>query len=278
MEDLDTDRRPRVTRARTLVVEERGRRLLEIRRQQSAGAQTVAAAGYLGRTGYRTYASPYRFVGDDGVRYRVKMRAQQGLGVELVIGRLGAYFGVSPETTVLEIGAGAVPDDHSVDYLIGRQVASVEIDDVMNDDELRSYGVELRPDQVDWLSWAQVVAFQTWIYAQDPQAMIRLSDGRVFSIDHGNCLAALPKGPLTGLVVPRLHGVSNTAFPAHCVAQAVGEIETMTEESILAIVAGVPEDPGWRMPIERQLRTAEWLLSRQPDLREVMGPWMPQVS
>jgi hypothetical protein len=278
MEDLDTERRLRSSRATTLAVEERGRRMLEIRRQQSAGIRTVAAAGYLGRTGYRTYASPYRFVGDDGIRYRVKMRAQQGLGVELVIGRLGAYFGIAPETTVLEIGPGAVPDDHSVDYLIGRQVASVEIDDVMNDDELRSYGVELKPEQIDWLSWAQVVCFQTWIYAQDPQAMIRLSDGKVFSIDHGNCLSALPKGPLTGLVVPRLHGATNTSFPSTHVAKAVQEIERMTEASILAIVAGVPDDPGWRMPIERQLKTAEWLLSRQPDLREVMGPWMPQVS
>jgi hypothetical protein len=171
-----------------------------------------------------------------------------------------------------------VPNDGRLDHLIGLQIASVELDDVFNNDELRAFSISVPAARIDWGSWALVVAFQTWIYAGDPQAVIRVTDGRIFSVDHGRCFAQLLKGRPAGLIVPELYGVSGIAFPAAHVAAALDRIENLAETEVLAAVAGIPGDSGWRMPIERRHRTAEWLIKRQTRLRETLGAWMPQVS
>lgn len=68
------------------------------------------------------------------------------------------------------------------------------------------------------------------------------------------------------------------AFPAAHVAEAVEKIEAIPAETILTMVAGVPDEPGWRLGIEARLRVAEWLMKRQPRLREVMDGWIPRFS
>jgi len=200
------------------------------------------------------------------------------MGAELIADRFGSYVGVAPDTTVLDIGAAAVPRDHSLDHLVGLRRGSIELDDVFNDDELRLIGTSLRPSQINWKSWALVVCFQTWLYIRDPQAVLRMTDGRIFSVDHGNCFGELANGPPTGLVVPALLGVSGVAFDASELDLAIRVIEEIPELTILAMVAGIPDGPEWRIPMERRVRVAEWLLMRQPGLRRVIEQWMPRIS
>lgn len=134
------------------------------------------------------------------------------------------------------------------------------------------------PSKVDWNSWARVVAFQTWLYAGDPQAVIRATDGKIFSVDHGDCFRELAPGRPTGLIVPNLYGISGTQFDATAVALAVDAIESITEQDLVMAAAGIPgDDPGWRMSIERRVRVIEWLMDRQPGVREVMR-WMLRFS
>ena len=117
------------------------------------------------------------------------------------------------------------------------------------------------------------------MYAGDPQALLRMTDGRVLSIDHGDCLRQLTPGKPTGLIVPSLYGVAGTTFDAEHVVRAVRTIESLGEEALIRVAAGIPsDDDGWRMPIERKIRVIDWLIERQPGIREVMVPWMPLIS
>jgi len=258
--------------------ESRGERFVKLRQLDAQNNTTTKAAAYLGPSGYLTYSPPHRFAGLDGIPYMVKTRAQGGKGAELIAGRLGSYLGIAPRTTVLEVGAAALPSDHSIDHLRGLHIATELLDSVMNSSELRAVDIRLAPNQIDWASWAQVVCYQTWLFVGDPQAVIRMTDGKVFSIDHGKCFEQLLKGPPTSITVPDLPGASGVAFPDVHIVEAVEKIEAVPADAILAMVAGVPDEPGWRLGIEARLRVAEWLIKRQPRLREVMDEWIPRFS
>jgi hypothetical protein len=256
----------------------RDQRFYTLRRLHAVGPQIIEAAAYLGSAGYRTYAGPQRFLGRDGRTYRVKSRAQEGHGAEFTANRFGSYLGVAPDSTVLSIDAAALPRNGSIDHLKGLQLGSIELDGVLNNDELAAFDVRLTPSQVDWDSWALVVCLQTWIYVRDPQAVIRIADGKCFSIDHGYAFSDLSKGPPSAVVVPPLRGVSDVAFSTSALEKAIREVEGISEDSILAMVTGSPEGANWRMSIEREFRTADFMLDRQPRLREVLLPWMPRLS
>jgi hypothetical protein len=48
----------------------------------------------------------------------------------------------------------------------------------------------LPPTGIDGRSRAIVFAFQTWIGVGDTQVLVGLADGRIYSIDHGECFSA----------------------------------------------------------------------------------------
>jgi hypothetical protein len=254
-----------------------GERFVELRRLDSAGPDVVEAAGYLGSAGYRTYAGPQRFVGRDGRVYRVKSRAQEGNGAELIANRLASFLGIAPATTILSIGPTALPKDHTLDALAGLRVAAEEIESALNNEELLAFGVQLLPGHVDWPSWALLVCFQTWLHVKDQQAIIRMTDGKCFSVDHGNCFGDLRNGA-PSLVVPPLAGVAGVPVPLDIVDQALSIIESVTEPAILTMSANVPDEPGWRMPIERRLAVAEFLIKRQQRVREAVVTWIPRLT
>jgi hypothetical protein len=249
-----------------------------LRLAHAAGVPVVEAAAYLGSAGYRTYAGPQRFAGRDGITYRVKYRAQEGHGAEFIANRIGSSLGIAPSTSVISVSPAALPRDRQLSHLEGLQLGSAELEQVFNHDELIAYGVQLEPSMVEWDSWALVVCFQTWLYVRDPQAVIRMTDGKCFSVDHGNCFGELPKGPPSAIVVPALNGVSGVQFDSGAVDRAVSAIEAIPEQAIIAMVAGVPDAIGWRMSIAREFGIAQFLLNRQSRLREVMVPWMPRLS
>lgn len=266
----ETDRE--VSGQSTYAVErdQRQQRFIEIRRRDAVQQEPIAAIAYAGPTGYRTYAPPHRFVGTDARTYLVKPRAQEGLGAELIAGRIGAFLGIAAETIVMEIGAASLPRNGSLDHFSGPQLAMRELEPVFNNEELVAYGMSPLRDQVDWDSWSLVLCFQSWLYVRDAQAVLRWTDGKVFSVDHGNCFFELAKGPTTGVVAPSLHSVSGTRFDASRLHAAVREIELIPEQILLELVSNVPDGDNWRMPIERRLRIAEWLLRRQPSVRDVL--------
>jgi hypothetical protein len=256
----------------------RGRFHLELRVRDARSPAPIEARTYLGFAGYRTYAAPHRLLAANGTIYRVKERAQEGLGAEAIANRLAHRLGVGPDCQVIAITHAALPLDNRTDSLAGLQLGTAEIEGVLNDDELRAADFRTDNCRIDWESWATVVAFQTWIYAGDPQAVLCIDDGRIFSVDHGACFRALPPGPPTGLVGPELFGISGRQFDAVHLIEALAKIEAITEADLLALASGIPgDDPGWRMPIERRVRVLEWLASRQFGVRKVLE-CMPRLS
>lgn len=259
--------------------ERRGRIHLGLRLLEATPTEPLRATTYLGPSGYRTYASPYRFAGSDGGIYRVKARAQQGLGAEMLCNRLANRLAIGPETRVIDVGGAVLPRDRHLDHLVGLRLATAEVDSAFNDEELRDLEFEVDPKKIDWHSWALVVALHTWVYAGDPQAVLRMTDGRVLSVDHGDCFRQLTPGKPTGLIVPSLHGIDGATFDVEHVVHALREIESLREDALIRVAAGIPGDhDGWRMPLERKIRVIDWLIERQLGIREVMVPWMPMIS
>lgn len=257
-----------------------GARHLALRLADREGLRPVQALAYLGWTGYRTYAAPQRFAAIDGHTYRVKHRAQQGLAAELIGGRLANLLSVGPAVEIIEIGRAALPRDGGHDHYLGHRFGAIELEDVVNSHELalltrseRMVGLT-----IDWESWASVLVVETWINAGDAQAILRLSDGRVFSVDHGDCFRDLLKGPPTNVVVPAVPGVRGVGCSWSQLDRAIGQVETLPEAAIIRAVAAIPDDDEWRAPFERRLRIAEWLIKRQTRLREVLEPWSRLAS
>jgi hypothetical protein len=251
--------------------------MVGLRVADAAADGPVRALSYVGPSGYRTYSAPHRFVDGGGRIVLVKARAQQGLGAEAIANTLAHRLDAGPDSFVIEIGRGTVPSDGRLDHLVGRKVATVELEGTFNHDQLKELGFRPEPPKVDWASWARVVAFHTWIYAGDPQAVLRVSDGRIFSIDHGACFRELLRGGPAGLIVPALAGVAGVAFDRRAVEDALDLLEAITESELVEAASGIPDEPEWRMPIERRLRIIEWLLDRQPGVREVVE-WNLRLS
>jgi hypothetical protein len=251
--------------------------LVGLRVADSAAPGPARSLSYVGPTGYRTYSPPHRFVDDKGRIVLVKARAQQGLGAEAFANKLAHMLDAGPESFIIDIGAGTVPDDGRLNHLVGLKVATVELEGIVNHEQLVRLGFFPDPEKVDWDSWARVVAFHTWIYAGDPQAVFRVSDGRVFSVDHGACFRELLRGGPAGVIVPELHGVVGVPFDRRAVANALDAIEAITESDIVAAAGGIPDGPDWRMPIDRRLRIVDWLLNRQIGVREVVE-WNLRLS
>jgi hypothetical protein len=249
----------------------RGRLLVSLRIAEASVTEPIRAVTYLGPSGFRTFSAPHRFIGADGRIYLVKQRAQQGLGAEAFANALAEQLQVGPEAAVVEIGPGVLPTDGRLSYMVGQRVATVELDDVLNHQQLLKLGYTPDPAKVDWPSWVRTIAFHTWIYAGDPQAVLRVTDGRIFSIDHGDCFRELLRGGPTGLIVPALYGVAGVSFDQSYLSGAIDTVEDVSESDLVRMAARIPDGPGWRMPIERKIRLIEWLLDRQPGVREVIG-------
>jgi hypothetical protein len=159
--------------------------------------------------------------------------------------------------------------------MIGLQVATREIPDAFNNATLRALDFRVDEDKIDWASWATVVAFQTWIYAGDPQAILSFADGRIYSIDHGDCFRDLPSGPLTGVVIPPLYAIDRHHLDRRIVREAVRRVESLAPEAILNAICGIPEGGAWRMPIARRAKVYGWLERRKAGVRGALGTWMP---
>ena len=129
---------------------------------------------------------------------------------------------------------------------------------------------------IDPATRARVVAFQTWIGVGDSQVLISLTDGKVLSIDHGECFGNvddLVSPP--ALVLTDIPGIAPDVGrdSVHVIA-AVERIEAITEANLVEAVSQIPAGSNWSAPSDRRLSIAKWLLARRDSLRPVLEGWM----
>ena len=89
------------------------------------------------------------FTGSDGRVYRVKARAQQGLGAEMLCNRLACLLAVGPETRVMDIRRAVLPRDGRLNHLAGLRLATTEVESAFNDEELRDLGFAVDAKKID---------------------------------------------------------------------------------------------------------------------------------
>jgi hypothetical protein len=224
---------------------------------------------------------PRLFLASDRHEYWIKTRAQRGLFPEYAIGQLAAKVGAGPLAELMSVSANALPLDGSLGRFEGVFVGSMNVPGALNLDELAELIVSgaLDGPYIDPWSRARVVTFQTWVNATDEQVLIRLEDGVVLSVDHGDCFSTLPPGPPSRIVVTSIPGVSDTVGREwKYVARALDEIMALTDHDILSAVAGLKDLDRWQAPFERRLAAARWLIKRQQRLGEEMIKWAPRLS
>jgi hypothetical protein len=230
----------------------------------------------------RTYAHPLRFVAMDGKTYWVKYKAQHGLAAELIAGRLAASLGVGPASRVIRVSEMALPAQKDVPLgvnlakYVGEMVGSEDVRGAENARDLEEFMIkkEFAPGIINAESRAAVTTFQTWIGAKDQQVLVRLTDGKVLSIDHGDCFGATDRPTEPQVVIELIPGVpGEVGRERNLVESAVIRIEALSDDDLLDAVDRVPVGPHWQSDVTRRLAIAEWLAYRRDRLREVMLAW-----
>ncbi len=213
----------------------------------------------------------------DGHNYWVKVRAQQGLVAELICGRLGHLLGVAPNAAIIRIIKEVVVSHQTAGDLVGILAGTVDVVGTINPKDMGRIAPELKLDEknVDALSRANVVIFQTWIGAGDPQVLIDPGTGKVLSIDHGGALADTTNQGAPTLVVAPIPGLPDTyGSKAGARFELVERIESLSEEEILEAVSRVPTgEEVWRGSRTTRLTIGRWLASRRSKVREVIEKW-----
>ena len=241
------------------------------------GYRPLEALTYGGLLPKPTHARPTIFLCGDGKAYWVKGMAQHGLMAELVAGRLGAKVGASPIAHIIHVRAEAVPSSGEADHLTGIVVGTEDVANAVNGRDLQQFlgAGQFLPEVLNPASRARVVAFQTWIGVDDAQVLVRLTDGVVFSIDHGASFSGVSTLSDPSVRVTSIPGVSDeVGKEARHVQLAVDRIESIDDEDLLDVVARMPTGESWQSPPERRLQIARWLAHRRQRIREVMRTWL----
>jgi hypothetical protein len=232
------------------------------------------AHGGLGRT---THAAPNTFVCSDGKTYWVKGRAQQGLVAELIAGRLADKVGAGPSARVIRVPHESLPPGGAADHLEGVVVGLEDVPNTVNARELEAIlgPGNLPPTGIDGRSRAIVFAFQTWIGVGDTQVLVGLADGRIYSIDHGECFSATSSPTDPSPIVAGIPGLTEDIkkHPGF-IRTGIERIERLTENDLLFAIAHVPVGGPWQSPADRRLGIANWLAYRRGKLREVIELWL----
>jgi hypothetical protein len=244
-------------------------RLDDLERRGYTVLEAVAADT---RTSADTFSRPTTFICIDGRTYWVKGTVQQGLVAELVAGRLAARVGAGPAARIVRVTAEILPPAGQPDQ-VGVVVGIEDIPDTVNARDLGATGAVLPGAGIDAPSRALVTAFQTWLGVGDTQVLVRVDDGHVFSIDHGEAFGLLAPTDPTPVVVP-IPGVDDRIGrrPGD-VLPAVARIAGVTDRELMDAVAGTPAGGAWRSDLTRRREIVEYLAYRRDRLQEVMDAW-----
>jgi hypothetical protein len=225
-----------------------------------------------------TLSDSNTFVGIDGKVYWVKNKSQQGLVAELVAGRLAAVLGVGPSTRIVHVPEEAIPASGDGKHLVGLGVGSEDMTGTINTKDLPRLlaPATFDPKSIDARSRTLVTAFRTWIGATgDPQALVNLQDGTVYTIDHGDCFGDVTDKADPVITVVAIHSVADDVGKEEfSVKAAVRRIKEMGDRVILEAVAGMPFGGPWQSPVDRRLQIAQWLAHRRDRVEEVMLKWL----
>jgi hypothetical protein len=255
--------------------EPRAARLLGLRKLDAVAINPLVARAPAPMDVSLTYSVPYAFVCSDNAVWWLKPKAQQGLCVEVIAGRLAKLVGAGPGASPILVGADAIAGQLGLIRFRGN-VAGIEhrpgVESSKKLAKMMAGSNDALP--VDASSRALVIAFQTWLDVSDPQVLVNMLTGEVETHDHGETFAELKKGPPARIVIARIPGVADHVGLGRAELEAaVRRIEALTESDILWAVACIPDEPGWRATFDRRLAIAEWLIKRQSRLREVLIGW-----
>lgn len=259
----------------------RGRRHQTLRLLDARGVTSLDAISLAWTSpSTRSFAAPRPFIIEGGEVFWIKAQAQEGLGQELIGGRLAAAVGVGPPVAIVQVSALAVPPNGSLDRFVGTMLGVRNLVAVENG---RSLGPAVRSGtftsaNLDMASWAAVTAFQTWINAEDSQVFVGLGDGVIYSADHGNCFKALLPGRPQRIVTPHIDGLTSIRCDWSLLEGPAERIATLPESTLLEAVAGIPETDSWRTSFARRIATVEWLVKRQAGLPDVLRRWSTWTS
>lgn len=241
------------------------------------GYVVLEAIHYGGVAPRSTFARPSTFVCIDGNTYWVKNTAQQGLVAELIAGRLGDKVGASPVARIIRVSREALPPTGEASHLEGLVVGTQDIPGSVNARDLEPFIRDgtFQPGLVDPISRARVVAFQTWLGVGDAQVLLSLTDGAIFSIDHGDCFGTVGTRSDPAITVTSIPGVPNlVGKDVSSVEAAVRRIESISDRDILEAVTRIPAGGPWRSPVDRRAEIGHWLADRRGRMREVMEQWL----
>jgi hypothetical protein len=233
----------------------------------------LSAGGTLSPTASR----PNKILCVDGRYYWVKGGVQQGLVAELVAGRLANQVGVGPQVQIIRVTEEAVPADGSLNHLLGVVVGSRDQPNMVNARDLAPLiGANAFPaGAIDAQSRVRVIAFHTWLGMGDAQVLVGVNDGRVLSIDHGDCFAHTAdttSDPV--LILCDIQGFDvDDCRKAHFIQDAIEHIEAITDHDLVRAVAQIPAGQPWSSPVDRRLGIARWIAARRDKLRSVLEPW-----
>lgn len=255
--------------------EPRAARLLGLRRLDAAGIDALTARSPAPMDSALTYSVPRAFLCTDGGVWWLKSKAQQGIAVEVIAGRLAKLVGAGPGACPVYVGSDAIAGQLGLLRFEGHVAGIEHRPGVESSKRLaRLVGGGGIPVPVNGSSRAIVVAFQTWLNVDDPQVLINILTGDVETHDHGDTFGQLLKGPPSAVVIAKIPGVPDHFGLGRAeLDMAIRRIETLTELDILWAVSGLPDGPGWRASFARRLAIAEWLIRRQRRLREVLMGW-----
>lgn len=241
------------------------------------GYLVLEALTHAGRLSSSSHARPNAFIAIDGLTYWVKASAQQGLVAELVAGRLAARAGAGPTSRIIRVTPEATAANPEAAHLQGVVNGSQDVTNAIN---ARDLGPLIgtggfAPGAIDPASRARVVAFQTWLGVGDAQVLVGLTNGVVYSLDHGDAFGNTASDESPTIILTDIPGVSaDVGRETVHIEAAVGRIEAVSDSDILEAVAGIPTGDPWRSPAARRLEIAEWLVRRRAQLRGVMMAWV----
>ena len=211
---------------------------------------------------------PY-FCSDERV-YWTKTRAQTGLSSELIGNRLAQQLAVGPDTSIIRIDPFL--------SVVGDSTRAVGTESLTNVVPSKGLDLGATPVRISPESRAQVFVFQSWIDMADEQVLIRTTDGRVYSYDHGEAFREIPPGP-PRIVLADIGGLRLDWAASYAGGLAmVDAIEALSDYDILVAVAGIPDEIGWNALFERRLAIARWLMKRRDVIRSEYMKWSRSVA
>ena len=226
----------------------------------------------------RSYAEPHAFVCSGGDTYWLKGRAQNGLSVELIAGRLAHRVDAGPITRIVYLPTEALPSNGVADHLAGLVVGFLAEPNMHNTKHLAFFitqGILFPVGSIDPLDYVLAMALRAWIGCGDPQALLSATSGRLRSVDYGDAFnPAVMAAPMALQSIPIPGVATDLGKTTHVVDQVIARFLSVTDEALLLAVSQVPAGPAWGLTLDERYLIAQALAKRRDAMKEVLYQWL----